>query len=757
MTAAVEHNGFGRSSRAMLRRLRDVMAEARSPQDRLNQIVTIIAADMAAEVCSIYVRRSDNLLELYATEGLNPDAVHRTVMHFGEGLVGDIAARAQSLALSDAQSHPKFAYRPETGEEIYQSLAGVPVLRADRLLGVLVVQNRIRRQYSDEEIETLETFAMVLAELLANTILADQKDRRDAPVRMTGQAIAPGIGIGVAHLHRHSAAIRRVVADNPDVEKERLNTAMSAVRIHIDSLIAAPDLADAGEHRDVLEAFRMVAHDRGWLARMMDSIDHGLTAEAAVQRAGSDMRSRLGSVADPYLKERLADFEDLSNRLLVQLAGEEDEFAAAQRGSLETDFVVVARSMGPAELLEYDRQRLKGLVLEEGSATGHVAIVARALEIPALTGAHGLLSEVNPGDGIIVDAETAQVLLRPADDVRDSFLAGLKARAELRARYLALRDLPARTRDGVDIALLLNVGLMVDLPHIEATGAAGVGLYRTELPFMVRRDIPSVEQQTEIYRKVVAATAGRPLVFRTLDAGGDKHIQAFSYESGENPALGWRSLRIAMDHPSMLRNQLRAIVRAVDGGPLHLMFPMVSTVAEFDQARAILDRELERAVRAGTPLPSQLMVGTMLEVPSLAWQLPELLRRVDFLSVGSNDLQQFFFAADRGDQRVSARYDAISVPFLRLLRDIARAGAAAGKPVTLCGEMAGSRLGALALIGIGYRRLSMAAASIGPVKETLRAADCSDIEILMDNLLDSREGILVDHLRSFARDHAIPS
>ncbi|MEQ8333498.1 phosphoenolpyruvate--protein phosphotransferase [Nisaea sp.] len=757
MTAAVGQHGFGRNSRTMLRRLRDVMADTRAPQERLDSITSIIGADMVAEVCSIYVRRADNLLELCATEGLNKDAVHRTLMHFGEGLVGDIAARAQSLALSDAQSHPKFAYFPETGEEIYQSLAGVPVMRADRVLGVLVVQNRSRRQYSDEEIETLETFAMVLAELLANGVLDGQDNKHDAPVRLAGQAVAPGVGIGAAHFHKPSTAIRRVVADNPAIEKDRLDSAMQGVRSRIDTLLSAPDLAEAGEHRDVLETFRMIAHDRGWLTRMNDAIDNGLTAEAAVQRSRADMRARLGSVQNPYLRERLADFDDLTNRLLAQLADGEENGDTA--GTLDDDqpYIVVARSMGPAELLDYDRKNLAGLVLEEGSATAHVAIVARALDIPVLGNIPGLLSEVNPRDHLIIDADNSQILLRPTEDVREYFHAGLRARAETKARYQAFRDQPARTLDGVDISLLLNVGLMFDLQQLDATGAQGIGLYRTEIPFMVRRDIPDVAQQTEVYRRVLDAAGGRPVTFRTLDAGGDKHIQAFDHSPGDNPALGWRSIRISVDHPSLLRNQIRAILRAADGEPVDLMFPMVATVAEFDVARSILDRELDRAARLGAALPSELRLGSMLEVPSLAWQLPEILRRVDFLSVGSNDLQQFFFAADRGDQRVTNRYDAVSVPFLKLLRDISNTCKSHGKPLTLCGEMAGSRIGAMALVGIGYEKLSMAAASIGPVKETIRSFSYSDLQILMSNLLESKEGSLVQHLRAFAQDHQIPA
>ena len=757
MTAAVEQNGFGRNSRTMLRRLRDVMADRRTPQERLDSITAIIGADMAAEVCSIYVRRSDNLLELCSTKGLNKDAVHRTLMHFGEGLVGDIAARAQSLALSDAQSHPKFAYFPETGEEIYQSLAGVPVMRADRVLGVLVVQNRSRRQYSDEEIETLETFAMVLAELLVRGgVLGGPQSRHDAPVRLAGQSVTPGIGIGVAHFHRPSTAIRRVVADNPVIEKERLDNAMQGVWSQIDSLLSAPELAKAGEHRDVLETFRIIAHDRGWLSRMKDAIEYGLTAEAAVQRSRADMRARLSSVQNPYLRERLAEFEDLTNRLLGQLADEEENGDYAGTLNDGRPYIVVARSMGPAELLDYDRINMNGLVLEERSATAHVGIVARALDIPVIGNIPGLLGEVNPGDHMIIDADNSQVLLRPTEDVQALFQAGLRARAETRARYQALRDKPARTLDGVDISLLLNIGLMSDLQHLDATGAEGIGLYRTEIPFMVRRDIPDVSQQTDVYQRVLNAANGRPVTFRTLDAGGDKLIQAFDHDPGDNPALGWRSIRISIDHPSILRNQLRAILRAAAGAPVDLMFPMVSTVGEFDAARTILDKELERAARLGEYLPTQLRLGSMLEVPSLAWQLPEILPRVDFLSVGSNDLQQFFFAAGRGDQRVTNRYDAVSVPFLRLLQTICNACKKYDKQLTLCGDMAGSRIGAMALLGIGFQRLSMVAASIGPVKETISSLNYKDLKTFISSLLESREGRLVEHLKAYARDHQIP-
>jgi phosphotransferase system enzyme I (PtsP) len=755
MAGVAGQEPLGQGSRQMLRRLRDVMAQTGSVQERLDHIVQIIAADMVAEVCSIYVRRSQDQLELRATEGLNSQALHRTRLNLGEGLVGDIAARARPLALADAQSHTKFAYRPETGEEVYQSLMGVPVLRSRRVLGVLVVQNRTSRVYAEEEVETLEIFAMVLADLLADGREGDGEDAAGKPSRVAGISVVGGMGLGQAHLHRPDIAIRRVVAEDPAIETTRLERAFRAMQDQLDDLIeTAGD--QTGEHRDVLEAYGMFARDAGFLARMKEGIDGGLTAEASVQKSQRELRVRMSKIADPYLRERLVDFEELANRLLTQLVRDDSRGAdAVVRKEVPADAVVVAGSMGPADLLDYDRAKLRGLVLEEGSANSHVAIVARALDIPFVARATGLLSEVEAGDVVMVDGDNGQVFLRPGDEVHGQFQRSLAARHAERARYAEIRDLPARTLDGVDISISMNAGLLVDLPQLEATGADGVGLYRTELPFMVRRDYPDVSAQTDLYRRIFEGGGGRPVVFRTLDAGGDKQLQAFSQEVEENPAMGWRSLRIGLDRPSLLRQQLRALIAAAEGRPLDVMFPMVAETGEFRRARDMLDLEFERARQRGTALPSVLRVGAMFEVPSLAFQLDELLSEVDFLSVGSNDLLQFVYAADRGNERLAARYDPLSRPFLTLLRTVAQAGARAGVPVTLCGEMAGRPVDAIALIGLGYRGLSMNPAAIGPVKQAVLETDAAAVTAFVETLLGGRGFVLRSRLTGFARDHGI--
>ena len=736
----------------MLRRLRDVMARSSPDQDRLARITDIVAAEMAAEVCSIYMRRPDNDLELCATFGLNPGAVGRTRLRVGEGLVGDIAARSRPLALSDAQSHPKFAYRPETGEEIYQSLMGVPVLRSERLLGVLVVQNRTRRQYADEEIETLETFAMVLADLLSEALSAAGSERdRLAPIRYTGLSIVSGLAVGQAWVHRRLVPVRAVAADDPEAERQRLEAAFDAMNERIGRLVDEAALSTFGDHAEVLAAYRMFARSRGWLRRMREAVDSGLTAETAVQHSLSDMRARAGRISDPYLRERLADFEALAEDLLEQMSGNGDA-----QSPLPDDAVVFARNMGPADLLAYDRDRLRAVVLEEGSPTAHVAIVARALDIPCIGRTEGILNDVEPGDAVVVDAENAQVFLRPDDAVRTQVDRSLEARRLVKARFVNNRDRPCVTRDGTAVALLLNAGMLIDMPQLAATGADGIGLYRTEIPFISRRKLLDVDAQVELYQRIFDSAGGKPVTFRLLDIGGDKRLQSLPPDVGDNPSMGWRSLRILLDRPAILRHQVRSLIKAAAGRDLRIMVPMVASIREFDQARAVVNLERAFAADHGLEPPRSLVVGAMIEIPALLWQIEELACKADFMSVGTNDLLQFAFAADRNSDRMTARYDPLSVSFLRMIARIAKAGDQAGRPLTVCGEMAGRPVEALALLGVGVRRLSMNASSIGPVKEMLIAVDHDHIADLVRCALGSGCNSIRGILTDYARDHGIP-
>ncbi len=745
--------------RLLLRRLREVMAEPIGAQARLDKIVVQIAFNMVAEVCSVYVLHADRRLELYATEGLKREAVHLTTMRMGEGLVGTIAAKAEPLALPDAQAHPAFSYKPETGEEIYQSFLGVPVLRGGNTLGVLVVQNRARRLYSEEEIEVLQTTAMLLAEMIAGGELVSLSPAGSEVLRQSltlrGSVLADGVGLGHVVLHEPRVVVDKIVAENIDGEMDRIEGAIAALRESIDRLVDRGEEAGPGEHREVLQTFRMIAHDRGWLRRLREAVATGLTAEAAVERVQNDTRAKLMRQTDPYLRGRLHDLDELANRLLHQLTGQ----SLVMSNELMTEnAVLVARAMGPAALLDYDRAKLRGLVLEDGGTTSHVAIVARALGIPAVGDVPNVTSLVEPGDAIIVDGGTGQVEVRPAPDVEAAYAEKARLRARRQEQYRSHRDDPAVSADGVAVGLHMNAGLLLDLPHVVETGAASIGLFRTELLFMVAPKFPRPAQQYALYKGVMDSVRDRPVTFRTLDIGGDKVLPYMERLEEQNPALGWRALRIGLDRPALLRSQLRAMLRAGAGREVRIMFPMVAQAAEFDEAKALVMREVEHLTRHDHPLPTDIKLGAMVEVPALLWQLDEITERVDFLSVGSNDLMQYLFAADRDNKRVSGRFDTLSPPMLRALRSIAAVGAARGKPVTLCGEMAGQPISAMALIGLGYRGLSMAPSSIGPVKAMLLALDCGALTRFLADLLAATDGrtSLRGPLEDFAARHAIP-
>ena len=744
--------------RLLLRRLREVMAEPIGAQARLDKIVVQIAFNMVAEVCSVYVLHTDGRLELYATEGLNREAVHHTTMRKGEGLVGLIAASAEALALPDAQAHPAFSYRPETGEEIYLSFLGVPILRGGNTLGVLVVQNRARRLYSEEEVEALQTTAMLLAEMIAGgelqSMLPGPAVLRQ-PLTLQGSIVVDGVGLGHAVLHEPRVVVTRLVAENVDGEVIRLEEAIAALRESIDRLVDQSDAAGPGEHREVLQTFRMFAHDRGWLRRLREAVVTGLTAEAAVERVQSDTRAKLVRQTDPYLRDRLHDLDELANRLLHQLTGQS---MVAPLDSLPENAVIVARAMGPGALLDYDRAKLRGLVLEDGGVSSHVAIVARALGIPMVGDVANVSSLVEPGDALIVDGSLGIVEVRPPSDVEAAY--GEKARlgARRQEQYRKLRDIPPVTRDGVEIGLHMNAGLLLDLPHVAETGAASIGLFRTELLFMVTPRFPRVAQQAALYGAVLDAVGDKPVTFRTLDIGGDKVLPYMAQPDEPNPALGWRAIRIGLDRPGLLRSQLRALLRAGGGRDMRIMFPMIASAAEFDAAKALVGRELAHLRLHGYAAPADVKLGAMVEVPALLWELDELARRVDFLSVGTNDLMQYLFAVDRDNKRVSGRFDPLAPPMLRALKSIADAGRARNVPVTLCGELGGKPLTALALLAIGFRHLSMSPSSLGPVKAMLLSLDVADAAAHVDRLISRSDGAasIRPDLAAYAERHNLP-
>ena len=717
------------ASRKLLRRLRDSLAEPGKGQERLDRITGIIAAEMGTDVCSIYLMRDAETLELCATEGLNPEAVHRTRLRVGEGLVGRVARDARSLNTGEAAGERGFRYMPETGEDLFRSFLGVPIQRLGERLGVLVVQSRAPRQFSEDEVYGLEVVAMVIAEMAELGTFVGEGAALSAPHQrpqsFPGMSGQEGAAAGHVWLHDPRAMITDPVADDPAAELERLDAALAELRTSIETVLDGSGLG--AEEAQVMEAYRMFAHSRGWRARMREDIERGLSAEAAVEKEQSAARARLRTVPDAYLRERLQDIDDLSNRLLRHLMGQNTE----ENGELPPDPILVARNIGPGDLLSYGR-KLKGVVLEDGAVGSHAAIVARALAIPLVVQAQGITAEALNGDPILVDGDQGMVHLRPEESVATAFHDKVAMQARAQARYASIRDKPAETRDGTRVTLTMNAGLMADLPSLESSGAEGVGLFRTELQFLIRNRMPKRGELVEIYRRVMAAAKGSRVVFRTLDIGSDKVLPYLKREDEPNPALGWRAIRVGLDRGAVMRMQIQALIRAAGGARLAIMLPFVAEPAEYDAARAIILREIERERHLGHPLPETLEIGTMLEVPALARAPASFFERVDFVSVGGNDLKQFFFAADRENERVRRRYDTLSPAFLEFLEHIVGRVGAAGTPLSFCGEDAGRPVEAVALTALGFRALSMRPASIGPVKNMLRRIDLSEARRVLD-------------------------
>ena len=729
-------------ARALLRQFARRLATVSSPGERLAMIPRLVAEYMVAEVCSIYLIRHRDTLELCATEGLNPDAVHRTNLSLDEGLVGRVARTGEAVSTADAPNEPDFRYIPEIGEEPLRSFLGVPIRRPGRTFGVLVVQNRAARTYLEEDYDALALVALVIAEMAETGQIL-----RPAPHRQhylgVGVPVNAGFAIGTLLRHEPRFVVTQPVAEDPETECSRLHGAISRLRGQVDGLLLAREDDPTG----VFDAYRRFAHDRSWLRRMEERIRAGLSAEAAVHEVRAEARARIESAGDTYLRGRLRDLDDLAAQLMRELLGRADD--ANSGSSLPPNAILVARDLGPGDLLRRDRKAILAVALEEGSANSHAAIVARGFDLPMVVQVADLLQEGENGDTIVVDGDLGRIHVRPTAEVEDSYRDKLAIRREALAGLRALRRLPALTSDGVRVRLMVNAGLLADIPEVEEAGAEGVGLFRTELQFIANRRLPRRDELTSLYRRVLDTASGRPVTFRTLDAGSDKPLPGVRRDGEANPALGWRALRLGLDRPYLLRMQMQALLRAAAGRELRLMFPLVADFAEYRAARTLVAKARD-SDQKGT-VPGQVVIGAMLETPSLAFAPDEFFREVPFLSVGGNDLLQFFFAADRTNERVRARYDPLHGAFLRFLRSLAARCDTHGVPVSFCGEAAGDPLFALALSALGFRQISMRPASIGHVKQTLRAADLNAATRKLNVLLATGEDVVIrDRFAEFA-------
>ena len=748
------------AARTILTRLHEVMASRNHAQAKLNTVVEVIGVSLNSEVCSIYLLR-EGMLELFATRGLEQSAVHITRMAIGEGLVGTIAGNIETLNLAEATAHPDFSYRPETGEDKFHSFAGVPIVRRERCVGVLCVQHVDPRRYEEVEIEALQTVAMVLSELITNAELVDDEQglslsaAQTGPQRLTGLTLVKGLASGVAVFHQPRVTIEHVVADDIEAERQRVYLAFDKMREGIDRMASQAEFGVGSETEEVLATYKMFAYDEGWSRRINEAIDSGLTAEAAIERVQQRTRMRMRQIDDPLLADRMHDLEDLANRLLRIVSG---QLGTAASQGLRSDAILIARNLGPAELLEYDKRRLKGVILEEGSLTAHVVIVARAMGIPVLGRVRGLRGLVRDGDLLLLDGDQGHATVRPLPALVEAFETRFAKSRERQATYAALREVEPFTRDGTRITVMMNAGLRDDMPGLSLTGADGIGLFRTEFQFLVSATLPSRERQTRLYRDVLDAAGDKPVVFRTVDIGGDKILPYLRHNDGEheeNPAMGWRALRVALDREGLMKVQARALLEAAAGRTLNVMFPMVSEPWEFDAAREVFEKQRAFLKSQKKMLPEAIRYGAMLEVPALAEQLDLLAPRLSFLSIGTNDLTQFLFAADRANPKLAERYDWLSPSILRFLKRVLGSLVGHTVDVTVCGEMGGRRLEALALIGLGIRRLSITPASVGPIKELVRKIDLTEITAAMNGWLASPPPDLRGALTEWAQQRGI--
>ena len=736
--------------------LKEIINSDLGVSEKLNQAMAMIAENMNVDGASCYFAIDDNYIEMFASYGFSNNLNNNIALKFGEGIIGRIADTKRTFTTDNMWEHPYFLHRDGVEEEQYKGFLGVPLVHWGIAIGVLCLYKTAPYEFKSSEITTFETLSMPFADWAASEEIRDYKSEFIKKKGLTtrdkfkGVSLSRGYGIGDAVIHRRRQAIKNVFAKDKDAELERLMTAYNQMNNDLDTKFNSTKLG-FGEHADILDAYRMFAKDKGWLKKMTSYIEDGLTVEAAVERAYEDMWNRLSGTQDTYLRERLNDLRDIADRLLSYLYGDKLE---SKSGELK-DIVVVAQTMGPADLMDYDYHKIRALILEDGTPTMHVAIVAKALGIPVVAKIKGIYNEVRSGETLAVDGESAVVYVAPKGKILENIKQKIAQRQQEQQQMARLKKRANKTLDNKKVNLLINVGLDFDLDYIDATNCDGVGLYRTEIPFMSSDKMPDVNDQLSFYSNLMARAGNKKVVFRSLDVGSDKLLPYWSFSGEENPAIGWRSIRITLDRRAILRQQLRAFIRATKDKELWIMFPMVANLSEFNEAKETLRIELEREKSRGGILPTTVKTGMMIEVPSILYQLDEILPHTDFVSIGTNDLAQFVFACDRTNNRLMYRYDVLSSPFLRILKEIVDKCRKYKVICSVCGEMASNPIEALALIGLGYRDLSASGASFYKIKRMVRSVNTEQVADYMNNLLNTNARSLRSQISAYANDHHI--
>ncbi len=725
-----------------LRKLSEEVSSAENLDRALRLIVRRVREVIGADACSVYlIDPATNERVLMATEGLRADAVGRVRLRPDEGLVGLVCSRAEPMNVEDAPGHPAYRFFPKIGEEAFHGFLGVPLIHQGRTLGALVVQQKERRRFTEDEETLLITLAAQLAAAIAHAEAVTGFERlarghhHDRP--FPGISGAPGVAVGTAMVVYppfELAAVPDRAVDDTEVEVRRFLAAVERVRQDIDRLEARFDRDLPQADRALFEAYRLMLDSDSIVGGTITRIDLGQWAPAALRDTVEEHSRAFRLMDDPYLRERVEDMRDLGRRILERLEtqpGPPVHFPEAA--------VLVGDSLGPAAFIDLPLERVRALVSRQGSGSSHAAILARALGIPAVMGVSDLPLAKVEGKTLVVDGYEGRVFVDPSPAIREQFQRLSDEEHELRAELEPLRDLPAVTHDGHRITLLANAGLRSELEPIRDNGADGIGLYRTEFPFMMRDRFPGEGEQTKLYRRILQHCAPAPVTLRTLDIGGDKSLPYFPIHE-DNPFLGWRGLRVSLDHPEIFMVQIRAMVRANAGlGNLHILLPMVTTPAEVDEALHLIGRahrELQEETDEELPLPR---LGAMIEVPSAVSSAAAIARRVDFLSIGTNDLVQYLLAVDRNNHRVAKLYDALHPAVIEAIERVLHAGARYGKPVSVCGEMASDPAAALLLVGLGLNTLSVNPIDIPRIKWVVRNLEYRQARELVEAVRDLEE------------------
>ena len=737
-----------------LRRLIQEVNVARNLEQALAIIVQRIKQIINADVCSVYLADSNSEhYVLMATEGLQPEAVGQVRLGSGEGLVGLVAQRAEPLNLDDAPSHPRYRYFPITGEEHFHSFLGVPIIHHRDVVGVLVVQRHAQSHFDEDSETLLITMAAQLAGAIAHAEVSGGLAALDNKVpagessrAISGQPGAPGIAIGTIRVMYPFADIRAIPnrrVEDTTAEIIAFNTAVNAVKKDMKDLGARLHHKLPAEERALFDVYSLMLDSDSFTGVTRSRIEAGNWAPGALRETIEEHEQVFNQMEDAYLRERVEDIRDLGRRVLMYLQQNKQD-----SGEFPPKTVLVGEEITASMLAEVPPQHLCGVISVRGSRTSHVAILARALGIPAVMGATDLPVGRIDGAEVVADGYSGRVYISPPDAVRKEYERLVTEEAALTEELLAMKDLPSETQDGQHIALYVNTGLLSDLTPTRKSGAEGIGLYRTEFPFMIRQRFPGEVEQHDIYRQVLEAFSPRPVVLRTLDVGGDKALPYFPIQE-DNPFLGWRGIRITLDHPEIFLVQVRAMMRASVGlNNLNILLPMISDVSELHDALALIHQAYEELLEDGVDVMMP-KVGVMIEVPSAVYQAGSLARRVDFLSIGTNDLTQYLLAVDRNNARVAELYDSLHPAVIRAMLQVVESARVHNKPVSVCGEMAGDPAAAILLVGMGIHSLSMNVSSLARVKWVIRnITQDRAMEILSDVLMMEDVHSIREHLNN---------